>query len=164
VPPDWARSGEELEGQAGVVRGLATVYLRAPGPGAQMEGHRAAMSNLKRREFLKHTASTVGGTAVGIGLPAAIIAPNMSTLEKMCPVNTYLKGPVSEAALRLPWSAAALARLERVPAGFMRDVARTQGAKMALERGESEVSQRSVEDAIAHVTGWMNHTTRSTTA
>lgn len=117
------------------------------------------MSDVKRREFLKRAASTVGGAAAGVGIPAAIIFPNISQLSKMCPVNTYLKGTIPEGALALPWSADALRRLERVPQGFMRDVARTQGAKLAFERGESAVSLASVEDAITRVTGWMNQTT-----
>jgi hypothetical protein len=117
------------------------------------------MSDVKRREFLKRAAGTVGGAAAGLGLPAAVIVPNISRLATVCPVNTYLKGSVPAEALHLPWAAAALDRLGRVPAGFMRDVARTQGAKLALERGEREVSLASVEDAIARVTGWMNHAT-----
>lgn len=117
------------------------------------------MSDVKRREFLKRAAATVGGAAAGVGIPAAVIFPNMPQLAKMCPVNTYLKGAIPEGALALPWSATALRRLERVPSGFMRDIARAQGAKLAFERGEAAVSLASIEDAITRVTGWMNHAT-----
>ena len=114
---------------------------------------------VRRRDFLKRTASTVGGVAAGVGIPAGVILPNLGQLAKLCPVNTYLKGNVSTAALQLPWEAAALARLERVPEGFMRDIARRQSAQLAHERGEARVSATAVTDAIARVTHWMNHTT-----
>jgi hypothetical protein len=117
------------------------------------------MSDVKRRDFLKRAASTVGGAAVGVGLPAAVILPNIQRLGQLCPINTYLKGSVPTGALSLPISDAAAQRLARVPAGFMRDVARTQGAKLALERGETELSLASVEEAITRVTGWMNQAT-----
>ena len=119
----------------------------------------AQQGDVKRREFLKRTATTMGGVAAGIGIPAGVIFPNMGRLAQLCPVNTYLKGSVPDAALQLPWSAEALARLERVPAGFMRDSAHSQSAKLAHERGEARVSPAAVEDAIARVTGWMNHAT-----
>jgi hypothetical protein len=117
------------------------------------------MSDVNRRDFLKRAATTVGGAAVGVGLPAAVVLPNAQRLAQLCPVNTYLKSSVPTGAERLPLSAAAEERLARVPAGFMREVAHTQGAKLALERGESEISAASVEDAIIRVTGWMNHAT-----
>lgn len=120
------------------------------------------MSDVKRREFLKRAATTVSGAAVGVGLPAAVIFPNAQRLAQLCPVNTYLKGSVPTGALSLPLSAAAVERLARVPAGFMRDVAHSQGAKLALERGEAEVSLASVDEAIARVTGWMNCATGHT--
>jgi hypothetical protein len=117
------------------------------------------MSDVNRREFLKRAATTVSGAAVGVGLPTAVVLPNAQRLAHLCPVNTYLKGAVPDAALNLPVDEAALQRLALVPAGFMRDIARSQGAKLALERGEAEVSLSSVQDAIARVTGWMNHAT-----
>lgn len=116
------------------------------------------MSDVKRRDFLKRTAATLSGAAVGIGVPVAIVMPNAS---RICPVNTYLKGSVPQSALALPWTAEAQERLARVPAGFMRDIARTQSARLAHERGELEVSLTSVEGAIARATSWMNHATGS---
>lgn len=116
------------------------------------------MSDVKRRDFLKRTAATLSGAAVGIGLPAAVVLPNAS---KICPVNTYLKGDVPQAALALPWSPEAQERLARVPAGFMQDIARTQSARLAHERGANEVTLATVEDAIARATSWMNHATGS---
>jgi hypothetical protein len=117
------------------------------------------MSDVNRRDFLKRAATTVGGAAVGVGVPAAVILPNAQRLAQFCPVNTYLKSSVPAGAATLPVSAAAAQRLARVPAGFMRDVAHTQSAKLALERGEAALSLATVEDAITRVTGWMNHTT-----
>lgn len=118
-----------------------------------------AAKGVKRRDFLKRTATTVGGVAAGVGIPAGVILPNLAQLAKLCPVNTYLKGNVSAAALQLPWAAEALTRLERVPAGFMRDIAHRQSAQLAHERGETQVSETSVNDAVARVTQWMNHAT-----
>jgi hypothetical protein len=117
------------------------------------------MSDVNRREFLKRAASTVGGTAVGVGLPAAIVLPNAQHLGQLCPVNTYLKNSLPTGAMTLPVSEAAAQRLARVPAGFMRDIAQKQGAMLALERGETEISVVSVNDAIARVSSWMNHAT-----
>jgi hypothetical protein len=122
------------------------------------------MKDVNRRDFLKRAAGTVSGAAVGVGLPAAVILPNVNRLAQLCPVNSYLKGSVPTGAVGLPLSAAAAERLARVPAGFMRDVAHKQSAKLALERGESAVSLGSVEDAITHVTGWMNQATGHTGA
>jgi hypothetical protein len=119
------------------------------------------MSEVKRRQFLKRAISTMGGAAVGIGLPAAVVLPNTQRLAELCPVNTYLKTAASPAALQLPWSQGAEERLARVPAGFMREIARSQGARVAAERGESTVSLASVEAAIAHVTTWMNGVTEN---
>lgn len=107
---------------------------------------------------MKRAATTVGGVAAGVGIPAGVILPNLGQLAKFCPVNTYLKGSISAAALQLPWAAEALARLERVPAGFMREIAHRQSAQLAHERGETQVSERTVTEAIARVTTWMNHT------
>jgi hypothetical protein len=120
------------------------------------------MSEVKRRQFLKSAISTMGGAAVGVGLPAAIVLPNTRRLAELCPVNTYLKAAASPAASQLPWSPGAEVRLARVPEGFMREIARNQGARVAAERGESTVSQASVEAAIAHVTTWMNSVTEHT--
>jgi hypothetical protein len=114
------------------------------------------MSDIKRREFLKRTAATMGGAAVGVGLPASVITPTAANLARLCPVNTYLRGAPPAAALQLPWSAAAEERVARVPAGFMREVARAQSAKLAYERGAAEVDLATVNDAIARVTAWMN--------
>ena len=121
---------------------------------AEARGH-----DVKRREFLKRTATTMGGVAAGVGIPAGVILPNLATLAKFCPVNTFLKNNVSAAALALPWSAAAQARLEGVPAGFMREIAHRQSAQLAHERGEAEVSAETVHQTIARVTTWMNHAT-----
>lgn len=126
---------------------------------AKSEAKCEASKGVRRRDFLKQTATTMGGVAAGVGIPAGVILPNLGQLAKLCPVNTYLKGSVSAAALQLPWAADALTRLERVPEGFMRDIAHRQSAQLAHERGEAEVSAATVNDAVGRVTQWMNHAT-----
>jgi nucleotide-binding universal stress UspA family protein len=60
------------------------------------------------------------------------------------------------AASGLAWTAEALARLNRVPAGFMRDMTREEVEKVAREKGAATIDLAICEEGVGHARETMN--------
>jgi hypothetical protein len=64
--------------------------------------------------------------------------------------------PAPAAASPFTWTDEAVARLNRVPAGFMRDMTREEIEKVATERGVAVIDLAVCEDGIGHARQTMN--------
>jgi nucleotide-binding universal stress UspA family protein len=64
-------------------------------------------------------------------------------------VQAFVAGGAPGAAPAVHWTAAALARLMRVPEGFMRDAARERIERHASERGAREITPEVAEEGLA---------------
>jgi hypothetical protein len=106
-----------------------------------------------RRSFLKQTLAA-GTLALGTGA-ALTQAPRV--IVRSCPVNGQVQDPgAAILADKLQWTTGAQERLDQVPAGFMRTVARNSAARLAGNEGSDVVTQAHVEAAIQHAVATMN--------
>jgi|GEM_PF-5078495 hypothetical protein len=106
-----------------------------------------------RRTFLKQ-ALAAGTLALGAGA-AFTQAPVLA--QQTCPVNGQVQDPAAAIlAERLQWTVEAQTRLERVPAGFMRTIARNGAARLAANEGSNVVTLAHVEAAIHNAVAKMN--------
>jgi nucleotide-binding universal stress UspA family protein len=78
--------------------------------------------------------------------------------------NTAAPEPGVADTATLPWQAAALARLMRVPEGFMRDTSRERVEDYARAQGVSEITLEVAEDGLSHARAEMERTMREQAA
>ncbi|MBL3599423.1 MAG: universal stress protein [gamma proteobacterium endosymbiont of Lamellibrachia anaximandri] len=105
---------------------------------ARGEGHRIVVAD-HIRPFLDESLNEGRGPDQGQG-------PRAKSLGKERSASAL--GPDSS-ALPLHWQAAALARLMRVPEGFMRDASKQRIEAYASEQGLSEISLQTAEAGLA---------------
>jgi len=87
------------------------------------------------------------------------VLPELEALDgRAGPHRAPIVGTASEPAIapqRIPWTAEAESRLERIPDGFLRNLAREQVERVALAVGAAEVSALHVEAGIAEAKSHM---------
>jgi hypothetical protein len=102
---------------------------------------------------------TVGRDKLGAGwdtllaktkFEPAAVGPNGATLPSGSP------GPAPAAESAFTWTEDAVARLDRVPAGFMRDMTREEVEKVAAEKGVATIDLAVCEEGIGHARQTMN--------
>jgi nucleotide-binding universal stress UspA family protein len=112
---------------------------------------------LRRRvkAIVEKTARTRRLPAITVDVAEPFVRPELDALDggagpHRAPLGTEAHtGPAVAAPHRLPWSAEAEERIERIPAGYLRNLAHEQVERLALALRAAEVTALHVEAGIA---------------
>jgi hypothetical protein len=91
---------------------------------------------------------TVGRDKLGAGWDTLLAKTRFEPAEAAAP------SPSAPSAFA--WTEAAVARLDRVPAGFMRDMTREEVERVAAEKGVAVIDLAVCEEGIGHARRTMN--------
>jgi len=121
--------------------------------------HQLPAGYLRRRvkAIVEKAARTRRLPAITRDVVEPYVLPELDALDgragpHRAPITAAAAAP---AVVRLPWSAEAESRLERIPDGFLRNLAREQVERVAIAVGAGEVSALHVEAGIAEAKAQM---------
>jgi nucleotide-binding universal stress UspA family protein len=127
---------------------------------------------LRRRvkAMVEKTARTRRLPAITVEIAEPMIRPELDALDEQAGPHRAPLGPEAhtgpnvEAAPRLPWSDEARERVERIPAGFVRNLAVEQIERLALALQAAEVTLLHVDAGIAEARSRMQRETSAAPA
>lgn len=134
--------------------------------------HQLPAGYLRRRvkAIIEKTARTRRLPAITRDVVEPIVGPELAALDRGAAPHRAPLGPEAHTgghvpvAHRIPWTPDAEARLERIPAGFLRNLAAEQVERIALAAGAAVVDQFHVEAGIAEARARMAEASRAATA